>query len=373
LTSITAAASAGGVVTLGNIAANTAAITTLSLTATGRSSSVDIGTISTATKAITTLTVSASDFGTIATGTIDTVGAATITTANLSINDDSILSGDLYVGGSSANAVITTLNATFGARGTYTGQLELETSTVGIAVITIAAGSSAVTQTSGNADSLLIGGSVAMNYDVSDIATLTFTSSGTGAVQLDLTADSFAGASTITSGSGNDIIYGGTATDRITTGVGADSINGGTGADTISAGGGLDTTLGGTGIDSMTGGDGIDRFQFSAADTDVDITAATDIITDFVSGTDNMYFYTDTTTGVAGSTTNYTEVTTAAADLATFAAAASTALNGTIKYYFGVVGSDGYLAFDDDGTGVTQIVKLTGVTDLAYTDITGGA
>ncbi len=373
LTSITAAASAGGVVTVGDIAGNTAAITTLSLTATGRSSAVNIGTISTDTKAITTLTVSASDFGTIAAGAVDTVDTATITTANLSVNDDSILSGDFSVGGSNTAAVITTLNATFGSRATYTGQLELETSTIGTANITIAAGSSAVSQTTANADSLLIGGSVAMNYDVSDISSLTFTSSGTGAVGLNLNGDSFAGASTVTSGSGNDTIYGGSSTDRITTGIGADSINGGAGADTISAGAGLDTILGGTGIDSMTGGDGIDRFQFSAADTDVDITAATDIITDFASGTDNMYFYTDTTTGVAGSSTNYTEVLTAAADLATFAAAASTALNATIKYYFGVVGTDGYLAFDDDGTGVTQIIKLTGVTDLAFTDITGGA
>ena len=36
---------------------------------------------------------------------------------------------------------------------------------------------------------------------------------------------------------------------------------------------------------------------------------------------------------------------------------------------FGRVGSNGYLAYDDDGPGITAIVQLIGVSDMAYTDI----
>jgi hypothetical protein len=35
-----------------------------------------------------------------------------------------------------------------------------------------------------------------------------------------------------------------------------------------------------------------------------------------------------------------------------------------------VVGTDGYLATDFDGTGVTNLIKLTGIVDMAPTDIT---
>ena len=40
--------------------------------------------------------------------------------------------------------------------------------------------------------------------------------------------------------------------------------------------------------------------------------------------------------------TNYAENLLAAATLSAFVSAADTALNGTVQYYFGVVGSDGY-------------------------------
>ena len=89
----------------------------------------------------------------------------------------------------------------------------------------------------------------------------------------------------------------------------------------------------------------------------------TETITDFASTIDKIQFDT------AGLVTNYAEELTAAATLGDLITAADVVLDGTIKYYFGVVGTDGYLVFDADGTGQTVIVKMTGTTDMAFGDI----
>ena len=50
--------------------------------------------------------------------------------------------------------------------------------------------------------------------------------------------------------------------------------------------------------------------------------------------------------------------------------AADTALTGTIDYYFGVYGGNGYLVHDDaDGVGHTDLIKLSGVTTFAPADL----
>ncbi|MHC8372247.1 hypothetical protein ACYZT2_15900 [Pseudomonas sp. MDT1-85] len=102
------------------------------------------------------------------------------------------------------------------------------------------------------------------------------------------------------------------------------------------------------------------------ADTDVDglfSTALTVIDGGFATGSDTFNFT------APGSSTNYTEVLAPATHLAAFTAAADIALDGAKNYYFGVVGGDGYLAFDGDGSGITTIIQLVGVTDIASTDI----
>ena len=115
---------------------------------------------------------------------------------------------------------------------------------------------------------------------------------------------------------------------------------------------------------TFTGGVGTDTFNFSGLDTDSSLTAATTVISSgFTSGVDTLNFPT------AGTGANYMEVAAPAANVAAFITAADTALNGTTNYYFGVVGGDGYLAYDGDGTGITGIIKLVGVTDIAPTDI----
>jgi hypothetical protein len=78
------------------------------------------------------------------------------------------------------------------------------------------------------------------------------------------------------------------------------------------------------------------------------------------------------TQGSAGSgtgTTNYAENLTAAATIDDLLTAADAALNGTVDFYFGVVGVNGYLVQDNDGTGHTNLIKLSGVVDFDYADI----
>jgi hypothetical protein len=124
----------------------------------------------------------------------------------------------------------------------------------------------------------------------------------------------------------------------------------------------LDVTI--VGDDSLTASANVDTFVI--ADTDVDglLSMVTTVINGgFATGTDKLDF------SAAGSVANYTEVLAPATNMAAFTAAADAALDGTTDYYFGVVGSDGYLAQDADGAGITNIIKLVGVTDMASTDI----
>jgi glycine/D-amino acid oxidase-like deaminating enzyme len=123
----------------------------------------------------------------------------------------------------------------------------------------------------------------------------------------------------------------------------------------------------------LTGGSNADRFNV----TDTGITATTaDRITDFVSGVDTIV----TGAGDAGSASNYTEATAAAADLAAILTAARTAFStgAADAYYFGWTVIDGvttgYLVVDSDADADEEgVVILSGISGagIAYTDITG--
>jgi hypothetical protein len=139
-----------------------------------------------------------------------------------------------------------------------------------------------------------------------------------------------------------------------------------TSAMTLTTGSFADNVMGGAGADTFNLGAGADVFNFTniTADNDTVLSAITDTVAGgFTSGSDKFDFAT------AGSGTNYTENLTAAASLTALIAAADTALNGTVLYYFGVVGTDGYLVTDVNGTGVTNVIKITGVVDMAAGDI----
>ena len=125
-------------------------------------------------------------------------------------------------------------------------------------------------------------------------------------------------------------------------------------------------------VGSSTGGfDGS-----SASDTNADLWDSSDVIEDFVSGTDKVDFQ-----GlVAGSLANYAEAA-EVADYATALADANTAMNGTVRYYLtstvDMVAADGngsgVLFFDADADGVVDgAVRLTGVSEanFAFADIT---
>ena len=79
------------------------------------------------------------------------------------------------------------------------------------------------------------------------------------------------GDDTIQGGNGNDQFFGEDGDDLILARLGDDIVGGGAGNDTLDGGGGNDT---------LTGGDGVDTFIFNAGD------AGTDIVTDFLLGTD---------------------------------------------------------------------------------------
>jgi hypothetical protein len=81
---------------------------------------------------------------------------------------------------------------------------------------------------------------------------------------------------------------------------------------------------------------------------------------------------TDSTT-TANASGNYVENLTAVTSLDNLLTAADAALNGTVDFYFGVYAGNGYLVQDGDGTNHTNLIKLSGVTDIDYTDIIASA
>ncbi|AOE87526.1 beta strand repeat-containing protein [Pseudomonas sp. TCU-HL1] len=124
----------------------------------------------------------------------------------------------------------------------------------------------------------------------------------------------------------------------------------------------LDVTI--VGGDDVTASANADTFVIGDADVDGLLSMIMTVIDGgFASGIDRFDFT------AAGSGTNYTEVLAPVTNLAAFTAAADAALNGTTQYYFGVVGGNGYLAQDIDGAGITNIIQLVGVNNMASTDI----
>lgn len=172
---------------------------------------------------------------------------------------------------------------------------------------------------------------------------------------------------TFTGSSRDDVLTGNAGADTLNGGNGNDTLNGGNGSDQLNGGDGDDTLTGGAGNDTLTGGSGVDTFLFSTVDLDTISSGATvtDIIADFAAADGEKIGG----WGVAGSLTNYAENATAVT-YSTLLSNADTALNGTVKYYVGLSSDDSsaYLVYDNDGTGVTDVIKLTGVTDLGAID-----
>ena len=183
-----------------------------------------------------------------------------------------------------------------------------------------------------------------------------------------------AGNDTLDGGEGSDRINGGKDNDLITGGIGSDSVNGNAGNDSINGGDGNDSLRGGkdddlltggngndflqgdlgndtlsgsAGWDTLTGGDGTDQFKFAAGDaTTVSGSAGSDVITDYVDGTDKIALGFSVAAVVTGT------------DQSSFAAAATYAQQ---------------LLDNHAGTGEVAAVHVTGGDTYLFFNSSGGA
>jgi Ca2+-binding RTX toxin-like protein len=158
-----------------------------------------------------------------------------------------------------------------------------------------------------------------------------------------------------------------------------DSLIGNNDPNLINGKNGNDTLNGGAGVDTLVGGVGSDTFVFNLGDlgfpdlsnqtlSNLNIT---DVISDFLSGTDKINF------GISsGGIEFFNADANAVDDFTNIPDLLLSALNfektdGKILFYFGVIDRDGYLVTEDDAGVINNIVKLSGVTTIASTDIVG--
>jgi len=179
-------------------------------------------------------------------------------------------------------------------------------------------------------------------------------SQSTGVVTINASAYNTATGANIKGGSG-----GGTLTGS---GKG-DTIVGGAGIDTIVSGGSAAIT-GGT-ADTLRGNGGADTFVFSTGDNATAHGNVTATIQDFQVGIDKIQL---TVSGPSGAATF--QKGGIAADLATLLTSADNALDGTVRVYVGQVGADSIVVSDLNGTGYTEVIRLTGVSvsDITLAD-----
>ena len=188
------------------------------------------------------------------------------------------------------------------------------------------------------------------------------------ATTVSIDAGSTAGSDSFTGSSSDDSL---TFTSNLGTSGATASIDGGAGNDTIVL------KASGVAYVEIDGGDGVDTINLGAThtgavaividagdSTTTTATAVTDIITNYAAGSDSFVL------GAAGDTANYAESETSVDSLTTLLAAADEKFDGTVLYYFGVTGGNGYLVIDDvDHLGANAIVQLTGITTFAATEI----
>ncbi|MEB3275994.1 MAG: tandem-95 repeat protein [Cyanobacteriota bacterium] len=167
-----------------------------------------------------------------------------------------------------------------------------------------------------------------------------------------------AGNDTVNGSAVADLFYGGTYNDRLLGNSGNDTLVGEAGLDNLIGGDGDDWLQGGAGVDTITGGSGADRFYYEA----LAIGGTTEVITDFITGTDRLVFD--------------------AADLGLAVGSAPKVTYGlptdtTRQFYFTQVGTtaDLYLYWDSNGTasgGLAALTRMngifTGATSLKDTD-----
>ena len=172
------------------------------------------------------------------------------------------------------------------------------------------------------------------------------------------------GADTVNGNRGNDTIDGGDGNDFLRGGRDNDSVSGGTGDDQLLGDLGNDTVTGGTGFDLLTGGDGSDLFKFASGDAHVSAATnyASDVILDYVDGTDTLALgFT-----VAAVLTGTTQASVSAAASYAQQLLDNHAGNGEVAAIH--VGSDTYLFFGGDGGATADsAIKVAGVDPSVFT------
>ena len=150
--------------------------------------------------------------------------------------------------------------------------------------------------------------------------TLTYTAPGGVTVNLGLGS-----ASGFTSIAGIENVTGNGGIDNLTGDANANVLTGGGAADVLNGGAGNDTLNGGLGRDVMTGGLNNDIFDFNVVADSGNTVATADVIMDFVSGADDLDFFTiDANSGLGG---NQNFVLTAGGGTGAFTAA------GQMRYF----------------------------------------
>ena len=349
---------------------------------------VESVTLSSATPASFALAgVSTVTYTGVAAGTYS--GLATAGTLNLDVGGAATLAATYSATSTTANAysgAADSLTVNVGKSTTATGTA-ITTATVsqsGIESVTInnlAASSNLDARTVGIIDSTATTGSTT-SLTVTGTQATTVTASGTAALKTvnlsGITAGAtFAGTvsttgATITGGVGNDALTGGTGNDSISAGAGNDTVNGGSGADTIDAGDGTNNITGGAGADVLTGGSGVDTYVFvsnattAATPVATSTSAASDTITNFVSGTDKISITgTYAPQAFLGNFPNIQTALAAAGAAGTLTYSAAFVTGESALYVFAA--NNGTLSADD------MVIKLTNVTSLALGDLLLGS
>ena len=328
------------------------------------------------------------------TASADTLaGTAGIDTINGLAGDDIITGGagtDALNGGDGSDIYIMALTADHtaaevadtGASGTD----EVRFTSTTASTLTLYAGDTGietVTIGTGTAAAAVLTGTTALNIDAS-------------ALTYGIKLIGNAGANVLTGGSGNDTLQGGAGNDTLnggagfdyadysnattaitanlslttsqnTVGAGSDTLTniegllGGSAGDTLTGNSSDNTLYGRGGNDTLTGGVGADWFVF---DTTPNATSNKDTITDFVSGTDKLYFDRAIFSGAAVGNLN--------SDAYWSGAGVTAAHDATDRFIYN--STTGALYYDADGTGATAAVQvaLLGSTThptLLYSDL----
>ena len=282
-------------------------------------------------------------------GTLTLTDTGTAITDAATLTNSGISAANVFNGAAVTATGYETLNINTGSGSTITNNAAAQT--LGAVTVTVDTGGASAVNFTG-ANSLTTGA----------VSATTISASGmTGAAAL--TLGSATGATSITGTANADTIGVSSVAASVTAGAGNDTINGGSLNDTINGGDGVDQINGGVGKDSLTGGAGVDTFVFAAptALLVTSSTAAPDVITDFLSGTDKL-----STPAVSfnGTFANYAT------------GMASTVASGLANQSFFVSSENNLYVITTANTTTAAtdlVVNLAGVTSVAAADLNLGS